>query len=109
MGIYNRATGPDANFQIYDGEIQDVLNSPSGASDANTSRSWSAYSAGSDQAAMAAFYDQDTANFGAGIGAAIYGTNVGVWQIGFAPHIMKVDTQNLTLNYLLNWSRKTIP
>lgn len=108
MGNFTRSSGVSSGFQCYDGEIQDILNEPSGSQSSNTSRSWSAYSPASLQADVATFYDQDQGNFGPGIGAAKYRTNVGSWQIGFNPHIFKLATQNLTLNYRLNWARKTI-
>jgi hypothetical protein len=103
-----RPQGGSFDWDVYDGEIQGITSLPSGASSQRTSTSFSAYSEDDLFIDVAAFYDVDQGNFAGGIGAAAYRMNAGTWQIGFNPHIMKLNTQNITLNYRMNWSRKTI-
>lgn len=92
---------------FYDGAIGAITTAPSGTAYNNTMSS-SAYGNNNLYRDFSLAAGIDYANFGSGVGAALFNMNCGTYQIGFLPKLPKNNTKTLTVTVRTTWARKTL-
>jgi hypothetical protein len=97
---------PTLFFGTYNGPIGAVTGTPSGTNLGNSeSISTTAYSNNSYYTEFVVNWTISQGNDAGGIDSIDCRTNPGVFQIGFVPPILKLNTQTMQMTYRLAWSR----
>ena len=106
-GLSQFPTSNASGTIAYDGNIGDITTSPSGSSSNASSKSPTAYSAGSLTWQFSATWDLDRGNFATGIRSVrpAY-TGIGTYQVQFDPAIPKTNSDTLTLTFSYSWGRR---
>lgn len=90
---------------LYQGNIGSITGTPTGTQSNSAQASYHPYSAGSHTRTAFATYGLDSANFG-GVGAMLFYSTLGTYQISFDPKIVKDNTRTLRLDFGLSWARR---
>lgn len=101
-------TGSIAFTLVHSGGIGAITTSPAGSSAFRTSIDEVAYSNDSLQRDVVVTWGLSAGNFGGGIAALSFESDIGRFQFGLDPVIPKTSAQILNIGFRVSWARKTL-
>ena len=104
----NYKEGAGLQARAYDGDIDgSVTSSPSGAFEQASTASSLSYSPGSYQTGVSAKWETGDANFASLIKSFRISLGIPTFQVSFDPRINKTELDELTLEFIHSWARKS--